>query len=223
MISLCALKLASPKWIHLTRGNHETRFCVKHYGFEVECKQKYGSAIFRSFLDLFAELPLGVLIDSRVLVVHGGLFSSRQNKGRPGTIQEMQALNRRVEPREIGAVCEILWSDPMSFNGIEFNNRRGTGILYGHDVIREFLKENSIELLVRSHEGPDTRDELNEGYAIDVPGACITVFSAPNYCNGQYKNKGAYLQFDKGSKDPSFQQFQGVSQSPPSTSVEKGE
>jgi serine/threonine-protein phosphatase 5 len=58
------------------------------------------------------------------------------------------------------------------------------------------------ELLVRSHEVKD------EGYLVEHDGKCITVFSAPNYCD-QMGNKGAFIRFEKDMQ-PRFTQFVAV-------------
>jgi hypothetical protein len=47
----------------------------------------------------------------------------------------------------------------------------------GPDVTKNFLDKNGLELLVRSHEVKE------EGYEVEHDGRCITVFSAPNYCD----------------------------------------
>ena len=60
----------------------------------------------------------------------------------------------------------------------------------------------SIELLVRSHEVKD------EGYLVEHDGKCVTVFSAPNYCD-QMGNKGAFIRFDKSWK-AHYNQFTAV-------------
>lgn len=58
------------------------------------------------------------------------------------------------------------------------------------------------DLLVRSHEVKD------EGYLVEHDGKCITVFSAPNYCD-QMGNKGAFIRFEKDMQ-PRFTQFVAV-------------
>lgn len=55
---------------------------------------------------------------------------------------------------------------------------------------------------MRSHEVKD------EGYLVEHDGKCITVFSAPNYCD-QMGNKGAFIRFEKDMK-PRFTQFTAV-------------
>ena len=39
---LATMKVLWPQWIHIGRGNHEGRSMTKMYGFEGECKAKYG-------------------------------------------------------------------------------------------------------------------------------------------------------------------------------------
>lgn len=58
---------------------------------------------------------------------------------------------------------DILWSDPSVSNGrfklfnsilVTYYNRnsRGAGVMFGPDVTLSFLKDNQLELVVRSHE-----------------------------------------------------------------------
>jgi hypothetical protein len=45
-----------------------------------------------------------------------------------------------------------------------------------------------------------------EGYEIAHDGYCVTVFSAPNYCDNM-DNKGAYIRFNAEDMVPHFTQF----------------
>ncbi|KAK9049486.1 hypothetical protein SSX86_031545, partial [Deinandra increscens subsp. villosa] len=68
-----------------------------------------------------------------------------------------------------GLMCEILWSDPQPNPG-RGPSKRGVGLSFGGDVTKRFLKDNNLELVVRSHEVED------EGYQIEHDGKLITVF-----------------------------------------------
>lgn len=85
---------------------------------------------------------------------------------------------------------DVLWSDPQSSNGLAPNENRGIGLLFGPDMTEQFLRENKLKLIIRSHEGPDARlyregmKSLLQGYAVDYDGdsgKLVTVFSAPDY------------------------------------------
>lgn len=51
------------------------------------------------------------------------------------------------------------------------------GIQFGPDVTKEFLKENNLIYVIRSHEVKP------EGWERHHDGKCYTIFSAPNYCD----------------------------------------
>ncbi|KAK2076490.1 hypothetical protein QBZ16_001016 [Prototheca wickerhamii] len=106
------------------------------------------------------------------------------------------------KPPDAGHMCEMMWSDPRPAPGRE-PNARGVGIAFGPDVTRDFLERNGLSLLVRSHEVKD------EGYEVAHDGYCVTIFSAPNYCD-QMGNKGAYITFEGGEMAPHFTQFDAV-------------
>ncbi len=55
------------------------------------------------------------------------------------------------EPPEDGLMCEMLWSDPKPTDG-RGPSQRGVGVGFGPDVTRNFLQDNKLDLLVRSHE-----------------------------------------------------------------------
>ncbi len=49
----------------------------------------------------------------------------------------------------------------------------------------------------------------DEGYEVEHNGYCVTVFSAPNYCD-QMNNKGAWIRFNGRDMTPQFTQFEAV-------------
>jgi len=157
--------------MHLTRGNHESRSMNKLYGFEGEVKAKYDDKVFALFSDVFDKLPLAYVLNKKVMVTHGGLFSKDGV-----TLDDLRKIDRFRDIPESGLMADMLWSDPTKENG-RHPSKRGISIMYGPDVAHRFLKENNLELLVRSHEMKD------EGYEVEANGKVITIFSAPNYCD----------------------------------------
>ncbi|CAJ0646230.1 81_t:CDS:10 [Entrophospora sp. SA101] len=174
ILTLFAFKWLYPNSLHLTRGNHETDDMNKVYGFEGEVHAKYSKEMFELFAETFTTLPLANVIKNKIMVVHGGLFSRDDV-----TLDEIRKVNR-FNSRQINSeslMCEILWSDPQILPG-RSPSKRGLGVQFGPDVTENFLKRNN---LVKEN-----------GYVIEHNGKCITVFSAPNYCDTM-GNKGAFI------------------------------
>lgn len=55
------------------------------------------------------------------------------------------------EPPDEGLMCECLWSDPAPEGGRQAS-KRGVGLQFGPDITKDFLNNNGLELVVRSHE-----------------------------------------------------------------------
>ncbi|XP_026392013.1 serine/threonine-protein phosphatase 5-like [Papaver somniferum] len=197
ILTLFAFKCMSPSGIHLARGNHESKNMNKIYGFEGEVKSKLSEAFIELFAEVFCCLPLAHVLNGKVFIVHGGLFSVDGVK-----LSDIRKIDRFCEPPEEGLMCELLWSDPQPLPG-RGPSKRGVGLSFGGDVTKRFLQENNLDLVVRSHEVKD------EGYEIEHDGKLITVFSAPNYCD-QMGNKGAYIRFEAPDMKPNIVTFSSV-------------
>ncbi|WVY92566.1 hypothetical protein V8G54_031654 [Vigna mungo] len=194
----------------------------KIYGFEGEVRSKLNDTFVELFAEVFCFLPLAHVINEKVFVVHGGLFSVDGVK-----LSDIRSINRFCEPPEEGLMCEILWSDPQPLPG-RGPSKRGVGLSFGPDVTEQFLQENNLDLVVRSHEVKD------EGYEIEHDGKLITVFSAPNYCDQPFAymivsedfvdpnptswketfvvmgNKGAFIRFEAPDLKPNIVTFSAV-------------
>jgi len=169
IVLFLSFKLLYPSHFHLLRGNHESLTMNSIYGFQGEVTSKVDSECFNLFTEAFNYLPLAACLNKRVLVVHGGLFSEDGV-----TLDQIRKVDRNQQPPESGLMCEMLWSDPQNPNG-RAPSKRGVGLSFGPDVTSRFLKNNGLELVIRSHEVKE------EGYEVQHNGQCITVFSAPNY------------------------------------------
>lgn len=197
ILTLFGFKLLYPDNFHLLRGNHETDNMNQMYGFEGEVKAKYTAQMFQLFSEVFQWLPLAQCINNKVLVMHGGLFSEDGV-----TLEDLRKIERNRQPPDSGPMCDLLWSDPQPQNGRSIS-KRGVSCQFGPDVTERFLKQNNLDFIVRSHE------VKAEGYEVTHSGKCITVFSAPNYCD-QMGNKGAYIHLRGSDLKPEFHQFTAV-------------
>uniref|UniRef100_M3ZV27 Serine/threonine-protein phosphatase n=1 Tax=Xiphophorus maculatus TaxID=8083 RepID=M3ZV27_XIPMA len=184
ILTLFGFKLLYPDHFHLLRGNHETDNMNQMYGFEGEVKAKYTAQMFQLFSEVFQWLPLAQCINNKVLV--GGHKCFR-----------FTGLLLLFSP-----MCDLLWSDPQPQNGRSIS-KRGVSCQFGPDVTQHFLEQNKLDYIVRSHE------VKAEGYEVTHSGKCITVFSAPNYCD-QMGNKGAYIHLRGSDLKPEFHQFTAV-------------
>ncbi|KAK4697300.1 serine/threonine-protein phosphatase 5, partial [Lecanoromycetidae sp. Uapishka_2] len=182
-----ALLLYAYKWLHpkaffLNRGNHETDDMNRVYGFEGECKAKYSDRLFPLFSESFSALPLATLIGKKYFTLHGGLFSDDKI-----SLDDVRKLDRHKQrqPGQAGLMMEMLWTDPQKEPG-RGPSKRGVGLQFGPDVTKRFCENNGLDAVIRSHE------VRMEGYEVEHDGHCITVFSAPKYCDST-ENKGAYI------------------------------
>uniref|UniRef100_A0A2P2KHW9 Serine/threonine-protein phosphatase 5 n=1 Tax=Rhizophora mucronata TaxID=61149 RepID=A0A2P2KHW9_RHIMU len=197
ILTLFAFKCMCPSAVYLSRGNHESKSMNRIYGFEGEVRSKLSETFVELFAEVFCCLPLAHVINEKIFVVHGGLFSVDGVK-----LSDIKAIDRFREPPEEGLMCELLWSDPQPLPG-RGPSKRGVGLSFGGDVTKKFLHENNLDLVVRSHEVKD------EGYEIEHDGRLITVFSAPNYCD-QMGNKGAFIRFEAPDLKPNIVTFSAM-------------
>lgn len=191
IVTLIAWKLLYPNHLFMSRGNHESKNLNKLYGFEGEVKSKYDEQLYELFSSMFCSIPLCHVINKKVFVVHGGLFS-KDNV----SLDDLRNIDRKGEPSESGLMCECLWSDPCKEYG-RLPSKRGVGLSFGPDITRKFLEYNNLQMIVRSHE------VKQEGYEVEHDGKLVTVFSAPNYCD-QMGNKGALVRFKGGDMVPKY-------------------
>ncbi|KAH3666548.1 hypothetical protein WICMUC_005617 [Wickerhamomyces mucosus] len=168
---LICLKIRHPERVYLIRGNHESRQITQNYGFYSECIRKYGNAEpWYYFTEMFDYLILGAVIDDSIFCVHGGLSPNVH------TIDQIKVVDRFREIPHEGAMADLVWSDPDDENGSFSLSPRGAGYTFGIDVVRKFLKMNSMDKILRAHQ------LCNEGYQVYFGGLVTTVWSAPNYC-----------------------------------------
>uniref|UniRef100_A0A8B9Z0M5 Serine/threonine-protein phosphatase n=1 Tax=Buteo japonicus TaxID=224669 RepID=A0A8B9Z0M5_9AVES len=197
ILTLFGFKLLYPDHFHLLRGNHETDNMNQIYGFEGEVKAKYTAQMFALFSEVFEWLPLAQCINGKVLIMHGGLFSEDGV-----TLDDIRKIERNRQPPDSGPMCDLLWSDPQPQNGRSIS-KRGVSCQFGPDVTKSFLERNRLDYIIRSHEVKP------EGYEVAHDGKCVTVFSAPNYCD-QMGNKGSYIHLRGSDLRPDFHQFTAV-------------
>lgn len=153
---------------------------------------------FKLFSESFSALPLATLVGKKYLVLHGGLFSDDNV-----TLDDIRKLNRhnQKQPGQAGLMMEMLWTDPQDEQG-RGPSKRGVGMQFGPDITKRFCEKNGLEAIIRSHE------VRMDGYEVQHDGRCITVFSAPRYCDST-ENRGAFINIGPDYK-LNFKQFDAV-------------
>ncbi|XP_055307629.1 serine/threonine-protein phosphatase 5 [Sitodiplosis mosellana] len=198
IFTLFGFKLLYPNHFFLSRGNHESYNMNQMYGFSGEVVAKYTNTMSTMFTQVYNFLPLCHCINKRVLVMHGGLFAQDNV-----TLDDLRNIERNRQPPEEGLMCDLLWSDPQPGQGRGFS-KRGVGIQFGPDITEKFCTQNGLDYIVRSHEVKAM------GYEVAHGGKCITVFSAPNYCDTM-DNLGAFITLNgKDIDKPNFTTYQAV-------------
>jgi hypothetical protein len=198
---LLLLKLAYPKHVVLLRGNHEDILVSSAYGFQDELIEKYGrkhaEELWNEFNAIFCALPLFALTESAA-IVHGGLPSEdfKLDDVRAITTEQRCKVQSIIEPKnKIDKLVQgLLWSDPMTKNGIAHNTTRTIGVFYGPDVVGNFLKRHGLKYLIRGHE---VEEKGAQKIACGEGRSVITVFSHSEYPNGTGSNMGAFVKLSK--------------------------
>ena len=191
LILLFSLKIKHPDSIFLLRGHHEDIFMNRVFGLGEECAVKLEENIddptsfFQKINKIFEYLPLAAVIDNAILCVHGGIGK---------TLKKIEDIERLERPIEIShcpknnyekIVIDIILSDPseddeleneLDFNRDYLDNRYITKFSTGK--LSEFLKNNMLKLIIRSHEC------VMHGYESLAFDTLITVFSTMDYCEG---------------------------------------
>ncbi|KAK9814926.1 hypothetical protein WJX73_002193 [Symbiochloris irregularis] len=235
MVMFASAGMPSEKAHFIFNGDYVDR---GSWGLESELKAKYpekeAGSIYKAAEAVFIALPLAACVAGTTLVLHGGLFrptTKQKRKGKrqkcltPGSLKDLTdpVFKPSADPCGTGLTRtpgDILWSDPVATPGMRLNKFRGVGLVFGPDITEAFLAANNLRLIIRSHEGPDARYEIEDdamnmkmGYTRDhiTPnGDLVTVFSAPDYPQHQacpeedrYHNLAAVAVL-RGSTAPSW-------------------
>lgn len=185
MYCVCYLKSRYPDSVVLMRGNHEApaEFSFSSHDLPYKIEARFGSRgreVYNKLLSMFRLLTLAVVIEQRLLMVHGGLPTEDAQLESIATAQENHVMNRTLE--------ELLWNDPRQIDSEQGweKSRRGVGRHFGSIVSHRWLESSNTKAIVRGH-------EPCQGFRLDHGDTVMTLFS----CTEAYpKFKAAYLLLD---------------------------
>jgi serine/threonine-protein phosphatase PP1 catalytic subunit len=198
ILLLLAYKIKYPENFFILRGNHESASINKVYGFFDECKRRYNIKLYRTFNDCFNCLPICAIISDKIFCCHGGISPHLQHLDQIRKIIRPCFIPDNIEKiNKYGNILiDLLWSDPATPNNINdkgkwLPNDRGISFIFDEILLDQFLKKFNLELVVRGHQ------VVEDGYEFFANRRLVTIFSAPNYCSGEYDNKAGVLNIDE--------------------------
>mmetsp|Transcript_41238 Transcript_41238/g.54186 ORF Transcript_41238/g.54186 Transcript_41238/m.54186 type:complete len:269 (+) Transcript_41238:515-1321(+) len=173
----------------MLRGNHETREMTTFYNFRDQCIKQYDAEVYECFSDAFEALPVAAIVNSNILSLHGGISPQLED------VDMIQDIERMKEPGHSEMLMDLLWADPLkqrlaNTRSFETNNDRGVSVKFGYEPLKKLLTKSKLKSLVRAHELQKRGFKFHNWGEKQEP-ICISIFSAPNYC--QSLNEAAIM------------------------------
>lgn len=186
LLIILALKILDSQKYYLLKGNHETLEMNQYYGFFQDFVYRFNNSDnFSEILKLYNVLPICATINNTILCLHGGIPQDNDvlKKLRGIKTKERESILKSISH----GLFQIMWNDPkVGLKGFT-ESFRGSGIkFFGEDVFDNFMKENNLKLLIRSHEC------FPEGYRWFFHNHLLSIFSSANYRGINAPNPASY-------------------------------
>jgi hypothetical protein len=199
LLTALLIKIQCNECLHLLKGNHELSDFY-HGMLEKQVLELYDQEIWEIVRDVLNLLPLGIVIEQKVIVMHGGLPSDNL------TLQELQSIKRTTdeteESRDQDLIEDIVWTDVMNENGVMDDDERGKSI--GPDISRRFLQQNHLQYMIRGH------SYRASGFSKSHEGRVVTLHSAPMRDSDHY---GAFANIYSRNESIEIERFHGMDKS----------
>ena len=148
-----------------------------------ECRHKLSLYAWKEINDVFNWLPAAAPIERRIFCVHGGSSPELES------LENIAKVNRPLEDLNHGLIVDMIWSDPEANQSGWMENERGISYTYGSECVNNFLHDNKLDLIVRSHQ------LVPMGYEFLFNKHLVTLFSVPNFHG--HGNCGAILAVER--------------------------
>jgi protein phosphatase len=148
---------------------------------------------------LFDLLPLAVLIDNKILCVHGGIGSSVTKLLDISSIKRPVQVVQDVRTHEQQVLIDLLWSEysddipEIAINEERDITKSGFILKYGKDRLNKFLQDNKLNILITAHQW------IVEGIKSYNSDKLVIIHSSTNYMD-KYSNIGGMLNITKNSQ-----------------------
>jgi predicted phosphodiesterase len=183
-----ALKCCYPTSVYIIRGNHEFEPVNKLGGLFAEVTAEYSiKELFDAMNLTFSQLPIAALLNSDLLLVHGGIGPNVK------TLDQIRSIPKPLYEVYSGIADALLWSDPSTAISLFKDSARGTGFDFGEDGLTQFLEGNKLRVLIRGHQA------IADGVQYAFHGKLVTVFGCSSYC-GRASGSAGVLQVKDGSE-----------------------
>eukprot|EP00438_Fugacium_kawagutii_P001501 Skav202547 [mRNA] locus=scaffold2011:318208:320543:- [translate_table: standard] len=144
-----------------------------------ECKRRYNIKLWKQFCDVFNCMSVCAIIDEKIVCMHGGLSPEINS------FDQVKRITRPTDVPDTGLICDLLWADPdKAWIRVEM----GWNLVVRLPSIWSFSED--MDLVCRAHQ------VVEDGYEFFAKRQLITLFSAPNYCGGEFDNAGAMMSID---------------------------
>ncbi|KAL3926507.1 MAG: hypothetical protein SGBAC_013452, partial [Bacillariaceae sp.] len=226
LLGLLLIKRYCNECMYLHVGNHETRSFYKKT-LKTQVMEMYDEETYESVRDLLLELPLGAVVDDRILVIHGGI---------PYNGFDLNELRHYKRGRDIdrdsveGTLFHrAVWADPTDGDDDwekpedDDDDEEGDEDDDDEDDIADkkrghftavsteaFLKKNSLQYIVRSHQ------IFKPGFQHHHGDKVITIHSSPKAKKNRH---GSYLNIYSNDGSMHIEQFIGGKLTPEVTSL----
>jgi len=147
---------------------------------------------------VFELFPLGLVIDNKILCVHGGIGSSISKLSDINSIKRPVRIVQDVNTPEQQMVLDLLWSEysddvsEVMVNEERDFSKKGFMLKYGKDRLNKFIQENNLMLIITSHQF------IQEGMKSFANDKLLVVYSNTNYMD-KHNNIGGIITINKNS------------------------
>lgn len=178
--TICMLKQTFQDSVILMRGNHEAseEFPFKSHDLPEKISEYFGTdKMYSLVLSFFRLLTVMVLVEDKILLVHGGL-----------PVHVSEPIKEMCYPTNTDNTLllleDMLWNDPRMLESTAWEkSRRPYGKHFGITITQKWLEITRTKALIRGH-------EPCKGYRVDHDGMILTLFS----CKESYpKFEAGYL------------------------------